>query len=95
VPTSRFRTGGRTLTFAADLKVGPDVIEVVAIALVYLTGVLWIFLITRDVVRTRRESPEPISVVWNLVALWFPIGTGLWVLYRRKLMTRQRHSQSA
>jgi len=79
----------------APVKIGPGVIEVVVIALVYLTGVLWIFLITRDVVRTRRKSPKPVSVAWNLVAVWFPIGTLIWILYRRDLMTRQKPSQSA
>ena len=85
----------RTIAASGDLKVGLDATQAVVLALVYLTYLLVIFLLWRDVVRTRREVSEPISLAWNFFVLFFPVGTVAWILHRRRLVARHRQSQSA
>ena len=80
---------------SGDLRVGLDATEAVFLALVYLTLFLALFLLWRDVVRTRREVSEPISLAWNFIVLFFPVGTVAWFLHRRTIVARQRQSQSA
>jgi len=58
--------------------------------LVYLTYALWVFLVARDVIRTRAEVRHPVSSGWIIFALIVPFGTVVWVLYRRRLLARER-----
>ncbi len=78
------------MILAADLKIGPDAAELTVIGLVYLTMFLGLFLLARDVIQTRRRTSKPISQAWVLIALFFPIGTLAWILYRRDLMASQK-----
>ena len=59
------------------------------VALIYLTYILWAFLVARDVIRTRREVSTSVSLLWILVALFVPFGIFAWIVYRRALLRRE------
>jgi hypothetical protein len=80
------------LIITADLTVRPDWVEPAVVGLVYLTMFLGLFLLARDVIQTRRKTSKPISQAWVLIALFFPIGTLAWILYRRDLMATEKRS---
>ena len=63
-------------------------------ALAWLIFGLWVFLVARDVIRTRRALSTPVSTGWIIVAFLGLFGTLAWVIYRRNLLQKETTAQA-
>lgn len=57
---------------------------------VYGLQALWVYLIIRDVMRTRKAITTPVSLIWIPVAFITPFGLIAWIIHRRRLLAKER-----